>query len=223
MPKRRRGPLTFEASRRARERASAALPGGITSNPRGVQQPWPLWFTGGRGPYLFDLDGNRLIDYALGNGPMLLGHSPAPVIAAVRRQLRRGLLYAAQSELEAEVAELLVEHVPCCRDGPVLPERHRGDPARAAARARGDRPRHGAQVPGPLPRLGRRDPVQHLADVARRAAGDPGSAERVPDPDDADEPRPALERGRRRARDGRGTTRRRWRPCSRVTGRSWRP
>ncbi|MBM4409568.1 MAG: aminotransferase class III-fold pyridoxal phosphate-dependent enzyme, partial [Chloroflexi bacterium] len=56
---------------------------------------------------------NRLIDYALGNGPLLLGHSPRPVLDAVRRELRRGLLYAAQSELEAQVAELLQEHVPC--------------------------------------------------------------------------------------------------------------
>ena len=113
MPRRRHRVRTFEASRRMRERAAEALPGGITSDPRATQQPWPLWFTGGRGAYLFDLDGNRLIDYALGNGPMLLGHSPRPVLDAVRRQLRRGLLYAAQSELEAEVAELLVEHVPC--------------------------------------------------------------------------------------------------------------
>ena len=109
----RRKPLRFEGSRRMRERAERSVAGGLTSYGRSLQQPWPLWFTGGRGAYLIDVDGNRLIDYALGNGPLLLGHSPRPVLEAVRRELRRGLLYAAQSELEAQVAELLQEHVPC--------------------------------------------------------------------------------------------------------------
>lgn len=113
VPPRRRKPLIFEASRRMRERAQRVLPGGTNSNPRTAQQPWPLWFTGGHGPYLRDIDGNTLIDYALGNGPMLLGHSPAPVLAEVRRQLRRGLLYAANHTLEVEVAELIQEHIPC--------------------------------------------------------------------------------------------------------------
>lgn len=96
-----------------RERAARVLPGGVSSNARTTQQPWPLWFERGRGAHLFDIDGNELIDYALGNGPMLLGHSPKLVLDEVRRQLRRGLLYAAQHELEVEVAELLQEHIPC--------------------------------------------------------------------------------------------------------------
>src|SRR5687767_8212025 len=96
-----------------RERAQQVLPGGVSSNARTMQQPWPLWFKRGRGPYLYDIDGNKLIDYALGNGPMLLGHSPKPVLDEVKKQLRRGLLYAANHELEIEVAELLQEHIPC--------------------------------------------------------------------------------------------------------------
>src|SRR3712207_5550100 len=105
--------LAFEGSKRMRDRAARVLPAGVTSNPRTFQQPWPLWFERGQGPYLVDVDGNRLIDYALGNGPMLLGHSPELVIDMVRAQLARGLLYAAQHELEVEAAELLQEHVPC--------------------------------------------------------------------------------------------------------------
>ena len=111
MPQRKA--LQFDSSKRMRERAQRVLPGGTNSNPRTMQQPWPLWFKRGRGAYLYDIDGNKLIDYALGNGPMLLGHSPRPVLDEVKKQLRRGLLYAANHELEIEVAELLQQHIPC--------------------------------------------------------------------------------------------------------------
>jgi glutamate-1-semialdehyde 2,1-aminomutase len=59
------------------------------------------------------LDGNRLIDYYLGMGPMILGHSPEPVVSAVERQVRRGILYAGQSELEYAAARLICDMVPC--------------------------------------------------------------------------------------------------------------
>jgi len=59
------------------------------------------------------VDGNEYIDYVLARGPLLLGHSPEPVLAAVRRQLERGLMYAGQHELEIEVAEIISRHVPC--------------------------------------------------------------------------------------------------------------
>jgi glutamate-1-semialdehyde 2,1-aminomutase len=62
---------------------------------------------------MVDVDGRSLIDFALANGPLLLGHSPEPVVQAVEDQLRRGLIFGAQHQLEAEVAERLVEMVPC--------------------------------------------------------------------------------------------------------------
>lgn len=93
--------------------ASSIVPGGVNSNFRLGVAPTPLVFERGEGPYLHDIDGNRLIDYYLALGPMILGHSPPDVIAAAHRQLDTGLLYGGQSELEYEAARRVTEMVPC--------------------------------------------------------------------------------------------------------------
>jgi glutamate-1-semialdehyde 2,1-aminomutase len=62
---------------------------------------------------LRDIDGNRYIDYALAFGPMLLGHSPEPVLSAVREQLTAGIGYGASHPLEAKLAEAICRTVPC--------------------------------------------------------------------------------------------------------------
>ena len=105
--------LGFDESRRRMQEASRYLAGGVSSNFRLGIAPTPLVFERAQGPYLFDADGNRLIDYYLGMGPMVLGHSPADVIAAVQRQLQLGILYAGQSAIETEAARLVCEMVPC--------------------------------------------------------------------------------------------------------------
>ena len=56
------------------------LPGGVNSNFRMGISPTPLIFERAEGPYLYDIDGNRLIDFYLGMGPMILGHNPEPVL-----------------------------------------------------------------------------------------------------------------------------------------------
>ena len=89
------------------------LPGGVNSNFRMGISPTPLVFERAEGPYLYDVDDNRLIDYYLGMGPMILGHNPAPVLKAVVEQLEYGILYAGQSEIEFEAARLFCEIVPC--------------------------------------------------------------------------------------------------------------
>ena len=104
---------SFPRSAERMREASSILPGGASSNFRLGVAPTPLVFERGEGAYLFDIDGNRLIDYYLALGPMILGHSPADVIAAAHRQLDRGLLYGGQSELEFEAAELICSIVPC--------------------------------------------------------------------------------------------------------------
>jgi glutamate-1-semialdehyde 2,1-aminomutase len=105
--------MTFEASRRAIDHAIALMPDGVGSDFRRAPSPTPLVLTGASGPYVFDVDGNRLIDYYLGMGPMILGHSPEPVVKAVERQLRIGILYAGQSDLEYAAARLICDMVPC--------------------------------------------------------------------------------------------------------------
>jgi glutamate-1-semialdehyde 2,1-aminomutase len=104
---------SFEESKRRIEAASRYLPGGVSSNFRLGMVPTPLVIERAEGPYLFDVDGNRLIDYYLGMGPMILGHNPPAIRQAVAAQLERGLLYGAQSPVEAELAELFCAMVPC--------------------------------------------------------------------------------------------------------------
>ncbi|MCY4409411.1 MAG: aminotransferase class III-fold pyridoxal phosphate-dependent enzyme [Caldilineaceae bacterium] len=104
---------TFESSKQLIAEASQSLPGGVNSNYRLGIAPTPLVFERGEGPYLYDADGNRLIDYYLGMGPMILGHNPAPVLEAVQGELGSGILYAGQSRVEQEAARLVCEMVPC--------------------------------------------------------------------------------------------------------------
>lgn len=105
--------LTFDESRRRLAEASKYLAGGVSSNFRLGISPTPLVLERGEGACLIDADGNRLIDYYLSMGPMILGHNPPDVIAAVKAQLERGILYGGQSGLEAEAARLVCEMVPC--------------------------------------------------------------------------------------------------------------
>ncbi len=106
------GELSFEKSAAAIGAARQWIAGGVNSHFRIGMAPGPLVFTHGEGPYLFDADGNRLIDYYGGMGAMVLGHNPAPVREAVKAQVDRGILFAGQSPIEAEAAKLLCERIP---------------------------------------------------------------------------------------------------------------
>jgi glutamate-1-semialdehyde 2,1-aminomutase len=105
--------MSFEESARRIARNAQWMAGGVNSNFRLNISPTPLAFERAEGPYLFDVDGNRLIDYYLGMGPMILGHSPETVRAAVHDQIDKGILFAGQSDLEAEAARLVCTLVPC--------------------------------------------------------------------------------------------------------------
>ncbi len=109
----REGNLSFDTSRQRIADASKYLAGGVSSNFRLGISPTPLVFDRADGPYLLDVDGNRLIDYYLGMGPMILGHTPADVIEAATAQMQKGLLYGGQSGPETEAARLFCEMVPC--------------------------------------------------------------------------------------------------------------
>lgn len=104
--------MEFDVSRAQIEHASAVVAGGVNSAFRLGIRPHPLVFASADGPILTDVDGNQLIDYFLGMGPMLLGHRPPAVVEAARAQLDRSILVAGQTELEYAAARLLVELVP---------------------------------------------------------------------------------------------------------------
>jgi glutamate-1-semialdehyde 2,1-aminomutase len=74
---------------------------------------WPAYVSRAEGGHFWDVDGNEFIDFNLGAGPVMLGHSFPPVIEAVQRQLPRGQLYATSSPLELELADLVISMIPC--------------------------------------------------------------------------------------------------------------
>lgn len=102
----------FTRSRAAHERAKRTLAGGAASAVRAAQRPVPISFARAQGSRLWDVDGNEYVDYTLAYGPMLLGHSPGDVVAAVRGQLDSALGYGASHEDEAQLAELVCRTVP---------------------------------------------------------------------------------------------------------------
>jgi glutamate-1-semialdehyde 2,1-aminomutase len=102
----------FSKSRLLYERASRSIAGGVNSGIRKMEQPVPLYFARGAGSRLWDVDGNEYIDFATGQGALLFGHAPAGLADALAAQARLGTHWAAQSELEIEVAERVCALVP---------------------------------------------------------------------------------------------------------------
>lgn len=91
------------------------IPGGVNSPVRAFRAVGgtPLFFERAQGPYLYDADGKRYVDYVLSWGPMILGHGHPQVLDAIRDQLERGLTFGAPTALETQLADRLCELVPC--------------------------------------------------------------------------------------------------------------
>jgi len=106
--------MTREKSHAAFARAKQLMPGGVNSPARafGGVGGEPIFVQRGEGAYLYDLDGNRYIDYIGSWGPMILGHCHPRVVAALEAAVRRGTSFGAPTEAENELAELLVDAIP---------------------------------------------------------------------------------------------------------------
>lgn len=105
-------PLSFSNSEAYNAEAGAVIAGAVNSNVRLVGTPVPLCFTRGEGAYLYDVDGNRFIDYMLGMGPTVLGHAPKVVTDAVAASLSMGQMLGGQHAAEAELGKLLTAIIP---------------------------------------------------------------------------------------------------------------
>ncbi len=94
--------------------AQLAIPGGVNSPVRAFRSVGgtPLFFQRGKGPLVWDADGNSYIDYVGSWGPLICGHAHPDVVRAVQQTAERGLSFGAPTELEVEMAELLRELVP---------------------------------------------------------------------------------------------------------------
>ncbi len=93
-------------------RASAVMPLGVHSNFRYWGEGITPYVQKAKGGYLWDVDGNRYIDYRLAFGPIILGHAYAEVDAKVHAEIDQGSLFAMTSELEVAVAEKIVAMCP---------------------------------------------------------------------------------------------------------------
>lgn len=113
------GGLTVESSPSAASdalfaRAKEVMPGGVSSPVRAFRSVGgtPRFISRAKGPYMWDADGNRYVDYVLSWGPMILGHVHPEVVEAVREQIGTGMSFGAPCALEADLAERIIAMVP---------------------------------------------------------------------------------------------------------------
>jgi glutamate-1-semialdehyde 2,1-aminomutase len=94
--------------------AQRLIPGGVNSPVRAFRGVGgtPRFVERGAGAWLYDVDGNRYVDYVLSWGPLILGHAHPDVVAAVAEQAARGTSYGAPTELETELARLINAAMP---------------------------------------------------------------------------------------------------------------
>ena len=94
--------------------AKKVIPGGVNSPVRAFKAVGgdPIFVERAEGAYLYDADGNKLIDYINSWGPMILGHAHQPVVDAVIEKARKGTSFGTPTELETEIAKLAVKMVP---------------------------------------------------------------------------------------------------------------
>lgn len=96
------------------QEAQKLLPGGVDSPVRAFRAVGgqPLFIERGEGPYLFDVDGNRYIDYVLSWGPLITGHAHPKVVEAIQQAAAKGTSYGAPSPLEIELAKSVMDFMP---------------------------------------------------------------------------------------------------------------
>ena len=96
------------------QEAQQLLPGGVDSPVRAFRAVGgqPLFIDCGEGPYLFDVDGNRYIDYVLSWGPLITGHAHPKVVEAIQKAAMKGTSYGAPSPLEIDLARGVMDFMP---------------------------------------------------------------------------------------------------------------
>ena len=94
--------------------AQKVIPGGVNSPVRAFKGVGgtPIFVKSAKGAYLYDEDGNKLIDYINSWGPMILGHAYQPVIDAITQRAKLGTSFGMPTELETKIAELAISMVP---------------------------------------------------------------------------------------------------------------
>ncbi|RBL88762.1 glutamate-1-semialdehyde 2,1-aminomutase [Chitinophaga flava] len=95
-------------------KAKHVIPGGVNSPVRAFKSVGgtPVFMQHAKGPFMYDVDGNRYIDYINSWGPMIMGHAYEPVVKAIQEYAAFSTSFGAPTELEIKIAELIVGMVP---------------------------------------------------------------------------------------------------------------
>ncbi len=106
--------MLYQRSSALFNEAKKVIPGGVNSPVRAFKAVGgdPIFVKKAKGAYLYDEDGNRLIDYINSWGPMLLGHAHPPVVDAVVTKAKLGTSFGMPTEIETKIAELAISMVP---------------------------------------------------------------------------------------------------------------
>ena len=106
--------MEYTNSKQLFEEACELIPGGVNSPVRAFKAvgDHPVFIERGEGAYLYDVDGNKYVDYICSWGPLLLGHQPEAVSKAVMTALTKGSTYGAPTGIEVEMAKKIVDAVP---------------------------------------------------------------------------------------------------------------
>lgn len=106
--------MEFSRSSQAFSEAQQWIPGGVNSPARafGAVGCDPLFIERAQGAYLYDVDGNTLVDYIGSWGPMILGHAHPEVTEALEKAIRKGTSYGAPTLLETQLAQKVVQAIP---------------------------------------------------------------------------------------------------------------
>lgn len=101
-------------SKSAFEKAKTLVPGGVNSPARafGGVGGTPIFINHASGPHLFDIDGNKYVDFIGSWGPMILGHAHPKVVHAIQSTAVKGSSFGAPTEMESQMAELIISMVP---------------------------------------------------------------------------------------------------------------
>ncbi|MBT8263693.1 MAG: aminotransferase class III-fold pyridoxal phosphate-dependent enzyme, partial [Bacteroidia bacterium] len=106
--------MIYQRSSALFKEAQQVIPGGVNSPVRAFKAVGgePVFVEKAEGAYLYDADGNKLIDYIASWGPMILGHAFQPVIEAVVAKAEKGTSFGMPTEIETEIAALAISMVP---------------------------------------------------------------------------------------------------------------
>ncbi len=113
--------LKIKKSMRLFAEAMKVMPGGVSSNARlwqsalfcPIYTPCTIFANKANGAHIWDVDGNKYIDFRLGFGPVILGHGDPYVTREVDKATKKGTLFALDNELELSVSKQIISMVPC--------------------------------------------------------------------------------------------------------------